>query len=152
MCREHKNTHPVTKEPLSPSDLITLNYSRNANRELNDPVTFKVFSEHSHLVAIATTGNVFLADTVKQFAASGKDLVSDTDFKKSVRRYNSGLWSMSDAFNREDLITLQDPHGFGALQKPAEPVASSRKASVVCTIRFCALIPRLTLLPSLLRW
>lgn len=94
MCREHKNTHPVTKEPLSPSDLITLNYSRNANGELNDPVTFKVFSEHSHLVAIATTGNVFLADTVKQFAASGKDLVSDTDFKKSVRRYNSGLRSV----------------------------------------------------------
>jgi peptidyl-prolyl cis-trans isomerase-like protein 2 len=141
----------VTKESLSPSDLITLNYSRNANGELNDPVTFKVFSEHSHIVAVATTGNVFLADTVKQFAASGKDLVSDTDFKKSVRWYNSGLRSMSNAINREDLITLQDPHGFGVIQKPAEPVASSKKASVVCVIRFCVLMLRLTLLPSLLR-
>jgi hypothetical protein len=82
--REHKNTHPVTGEPLDPSELITLNYSRNSNGELNDPVTFKVLSEHSYIVAIAATGNVFLADTVKQFAVSGKDLVSDQDFKKSV--------------------------------------------------------------------
>lgn len=80
--REHKNTHPITGEPLQPSELLTLNYSRNANGELNDPVTFKVFSEHSHIVAIATTGNVFLYESVKQFSASGKDLVSDVDFKK----------------------------------------------------------------------
>lgn len=83
--REHNNTHPVTGEPLKPAELLTLNYSRNASGELNDPVTFKVFSEHSHIVAIATTGNVFLAESVKQFSASGKDLVSDVDFKKSVK-------------------------------------------------------------------
>lgn len=80
--REHDNTHPVTKEPLLPKDLITLNYSRNASGELNDPVTFKLFSEHSHIVAIATSGNVYLSESVKLFAASGKDPVSDVDFKK----------------------------------------------------------------------
>jgi peptidyl-prolyl cis-trans isomerase-like protein 2 len=77
-CREHDNTHPITKEPLLPSDLITLHYSRKASGELHDPITFKPFSEHSHIVAIATTGNVFLADSVK----GGKDLINDVSFKK----------------------------------------------------------------------
>jgi peptidyl-prolyl cis-trans isomerase-like protein 2 len=84
LSREHNNTHPITNQPLDPESLIALNYSRNSNNELNDPVTFKVFSEHSHIVTIATTGNVFLADSVKLFAASGKDPVSETDFRKYV--------------------------------------------------------------------
>ncbi|KAF9462124.1 peptidylprolyl isomerase-like protein 2 [Collybia nuda] len=89
--KQHHNTHPITKEPLSPSDLITLHYSRKeASGELHDPISFKPFSEHSHIVAIATTGNVFLADSIK----GGKDLVSDVSFKK------------------QDIITLQNPHGF----------------------------------------
>ena len=80
--RGHDNTHPISGEPLVPSKLITLHYSRNSSGEINDPVTFKNFSEHSHIVAIATTGNVFLAETVKQFGRSGKDLVSEVDFTK----------------------------------------------------------------------
>ncbi|KAF8307178.1 cyclophilin-like protein [Clavulina sp. PMI_390] len=114
--KEHNNTHPISGNPLDPSQLIKLNYSKNANGELNDPVTFKIFSEHSHIVAIATTGNVFLAESVKQFSASGKDLVSDVDFKK------------------DDIITLQDPHGFSDIPKstPA-PVASSSKTQPVAS-------------------
>ncbi|THH33507.1 hypothetical protein EUX98_g643 [Antrodiella citrinella] len=87
--QQHDNLNPVTQEPLAPSDLITLHYSRKATGELHDPISFKEFSEHSHIVAIVTTGNVFLADSVK----GGKDLVSDTSFKKA------------------DVITLQNPHG-----------------------------------------
>ncbi|KAG1749881.1 peptidylprolyl isomerase-like protein 2 [Suillus paluster] len=90
--KQHNNTHPITKEPLAPSDLITLHYSRKPSGEIHDPISFKPFSEHSHIVAIATTGNVFLAESIK----GGKDLLEDTKFKK------------------EDVITLQNPHGLPA--------------------------------------
>lgn len=79
-CRQHDNTHPITKEPLKPSDLITLHYSRKASGEYHDPITFKPFSEHSHIVAIATTGNVYLAESIK----GGRDLVADVRFTKYV--------------------------------------------------------------------
>ncbi|KAF6766522.1 peptidylprolyl isomerase-like protein 2 [Ephemerocybe angulata] len=88
--KQHNNTHPTTKEPLNPADLIKLNYSRKeATGEIHDPISFKPFSEHSHIVAIATTGNVFLAESIK----GNRDLVADVTFKK------------------EDVITLQNPHG-----------------------------------------
>jgi peptidyl-prolyl cis-trans isomerase-like 2 len=66
---------------LDPADLITLHYSRKElTGEIHDPISFKPFSEHSHIVAIATTGNVFLADSIK----GGRDLLADTPFKKCV--------------------------------------------------------------------
>lgn len=79
-CRQRNNINPVTQEPLAPADLITLHYSRKPSGEIHDPISFKPFSEHSHIVAIATTGNVFLAESIK----GGVDLVVDVRFKKSV--------------------------------------------------------------------
>ncbi|KAF8922691.1 cyclophilin-like domain-containing protein [Mucidula mucida] len=105
--KQHNNTHPITKEPLQPSDLITLHYSRKeASGEIHDPISFKPFSEHSHVVAIATTGNVFLAESIK----GGKDLVNDVPFKKS------------------DVITLQNPHGLPPASIPNKAIASSSTA------------------------
>ena len=63
-----------------PADLISLNYARKPSGEIHDPIIFKPFSEHSHIVAIATTGNVFLAESVK----GGRDLINDVRFKKCV--------------------------------------------------------------------
>ncbi|ESK97969.1 cyclophilin family peptidyl-prolyl cis-trans isomerase cyp8 [Moniliophthora roreri MCA 2997] len=101
--KQHDNTHPITKEPLTPADLITLHYSRKeASGEIHDPISFKPFNEHSHIVAIATTGNVFLAESIK----GGKDLVNDVPFKK------------------QDVITLQNPHGFTPMSVP-NPTATS---------------------------
>ena len=68
----------MTKEPLKPEDLIKLNYSRKTTGEYHDPISFKPFSEHSHIVAIATTGNVHLAESIK----GSKDLLDDVKFKK----------------------------------------------------------------------
>jgi peptidyl-prolyl cis-trans isomerase-like protein 2 len=66
---------------LSPSDLIKLNYSRKeATGEIYDPISFKPFSEHSHIVAISSTGNVFLAESIK----GGRDLVADVPYEKYV--------------------------------------------------------------------
>ncbi|KAG8936518.1 Peptidyl-prolyl cis-trans isomerase cyp8 [Tulasnella sp. 418] len=101
--KSHNNTHPITGKPLEPSSLISLHYARNANGELHDPVTFKTFTEHSHIVVIRTTGNVFLAESVGKLAG-GRDLVADVPFTKA------------------DLITLQNPHGTSepAAPKPAQ--------------------------------
>ncbi|KAF7339562.1 Cyclophilin-type peptidyl-prolyl cis-trans isomerase [Mycena sanguinolenta] len=106
--KQHNNQHPVTKAPLNPTDLITLHYSRKeASGELHDPISFKLFSQHSHIVAIATTGNVFLAESIK----GGRDLVNDIPFKK------------------EDVITLQNPHGLPPASVPkAAPVAAVQPA------------------------
>ncbi|EUC56374.1 peptidyl-prolyl cis-trans isomerase, cyclophilin-type protein [Rhizoctonia solani AG-3 Rhs1AP] len=67
----------------------------------------KPFSEHSHIVAIATTGNVFLSDSVSKFAG-GRDLVADVSFKK------------------EDIITLQDPHRITTLSIAAPVMALNK--------------------------
>jgi len=59
-----------------------------------DPVTKKVFTDFSKLVAIKTSGRVYLWDTVEQLNVKAKnmrDLVSDEEFTKA------------------DLIILQDP-------------------------------------------
>ena len=68
----------MTKGPLKPDDLIKLNYSRKTTGEYHDPISFKPFSEHSHIVAIATTGNVYLAESIQ----GGRDLLDDVKFKK----------------------------------------------------------------------
>ncbi|KAJ7038316.1 cyclophilin-like domain-containing protein [Mycena alexandri] len=102
--KQHNNEHPTTKAPLNPTDLITLHYSRKeASGELHDPISFKLFSQHSHIVAIATTGNVFLAESIK----GGRDLISDVPFKK------------------QDVITLQNPHGLPPASVPNAPAVAA---------------------------
>lgn len=51
--------NPVTGKPLDTKTLIKLNFSKNADGEYHCPVLFKIFSKHTHIVAIKTTGNVF---------------------------------------------------------------------------------------------
>ncbi|TFK57055.1 cyclophilin-like protein [Heliocybe sulcata] len=114
--KQHNNINPITQEPLTPADLIPLHYSRKASGEIHDPISYKPFSEHSHIVAIATTGNVFLADSVK----GGKDLVEDVPFKKS------------------DVITLQNPHGM----PPASIAAPSTSRASTGTEKAKAVVPK----------
>lgn len=78
--RHHDNKHPITGVKIDPSSLVKLNYARDPKGEMHDPVSFKRFSEHSHIVAIATTGNVFLYESIK----GNRDLVADVDFTKYV--------------------------------------------------------------------
>lgn len=64
-----------------------------------DPVTFKVFTDNTHIVALGNTGNVFAWDTVERLNIKAKmwrDLVSDKEF------------------SRKDIITLQDPQNVGS--------------------------------------
>ncbi|KAI0023250.1 hypothetical protein F4780DRAFT_103841 [Xylariomycetidae sp. FL0641] len=107
---EKHNTNPVDGKPLAARDLIKLNFARNADAgskgadgsgsdgkgDLIDPVSFKVFTDNTHIVAIrhGTYANVFAWDTVERMNIKAKmwrDLVDDTEF------------------GRSDIITLQDP-------------------------------------------
>jgi peptidyl-prolyl cis-trans isomerase-like protein 2 len=92
-------TNPVDGQPLKSSDLIKLHFAKNDADEYVDPVTFKVFTDNTHIVALANTGNVFAWDTVERLNIKPKmwrDLVSD------------------DEFGRKDIITLQDPQNVEA--------------------------------------
>ncbi|KAK4151768.1 hypothetical protein C8A00DRAFT_16861 [Chaetomidium leptoderma] len=108
---EKHATNPVTGEPLAAKDLIRLNFSRNANAaetsdrngvptdgkgDFIDPVTFKVLTDNTHIVAIrhGSYANVFAWETVERMNIKAKmwqDLVDDVEF------------------GRKDIITLQDP-------------------------------------------
>ena len=87
-------TNPVTGAQLSHKDLLKLHMAKNEDGEYCDPVTFKVFTDNTHIVAIRTSGNVFAWDTIERLNIKPKhwrDLVGDEEF------------------TRKDIITLQDP-------------------------------------------
>ncbi|KAE8356703.1 hypothetical protein BDV28DRAFT_154399 [Aspergillus coremiiformis] len=87
-------TNPVDGSALKNSDLIKLNLAKNESGEYVDPVTYKVLTDNTHIVALRNTGNVFAWDTVERLNIKGKlwrDLVTDEEF------------------GRKDIITLQDP-------------------------------------------
>jgi peptidyl-prolyl cis-trans isomerase-like 2 len=90
------DTNPVNGRPLKNSDLIKLQFAKNDENEYVDPVTFKVFTDNTHIVAVRhdDSANAFAYDTVERLNIKAKmwrDLVSDEEF------------------SRKDIITLQDP-------------------------------------------
>jgi peptidyl-prolyl cis-trans isomerase-like protein 2 len=107
---EKHGTNPVTGKLLKDKDLIKLNFARNGDTdahdggggagegkgEMVDPVTFKVFTDNTHIVAIrhGSEANVFAWETVERLNIKPRmwlDLVDDREF------------------GRSDIITLQDP-------------------------------------------
>ncbi|KAI0881858.1 uncharacterized protein GGS22DRAFT_196063 [Annulohypoxylon maeteangense] len=112
---ETHKTNPINGEPLAARDLIKLNFARNGDidskgadgsgsdgkGDLIDPVTFKIFTDNTHIVAIrhGTYANVFAWETVERMNIKAKmwrDLVDDAEF------------------GRSDIITLQDPQNIGS--------------------------------------
>ncbi|KAI9101638.1 cyclophilin-like domain-containing protein [Phlyctochytrium arcticum] len=93
--KKHDNKNPVSGETLLPKDLIKVTFHKNADDQYFCPITFKVFNEHTHIVAIATSGNVYSFEAVEQLnikTKNWKDLMTEEPFK------------------RKDVITIQDPH------------------------------------------
>ncbi|GAA6019639.1 hypothetical protein JCM10207_006951 [Rhodosporidiobolus poonsookiae] len=91
--REH-GTDPMTGEKLSPGDLVRLNFVRNNEGSYHDPVTFKVFNDHTPIAAIKTTGNVYARESIDRLnikPGNWNDLMDDIPF------------------TRKDIITLNDP-------------------------------------------
>eukprot|EP00056_Hartaetosiga_gracilis_P005770 m.88742 g.88742 ORF g.88742 m.88742 type:complete len:540 (+) comp12273_c4_seq7:44-1663(+) len=90
---KHK-VHPVTGKSVSLKDLIKLTFHKNQAGKYQDPVSLKEFNGNTHIVAIATTGNVYEYDTVKNFNMKCNnwcDLMSE------------------EKFTRDDIISIQDP-------------------------------------------
>lgn len=90
------DTNPTDGKSLKQQELIKLDFAKNDSNEFVDPVTYKVFTDNTHIVAIrhGDSANVFAYDTVERLNIKPKmwkDLVSDEDF------------------SRADIITLQDP-------------------------------------------
>lgn len=92
--------NPVSGKPMEAKELLKLNFAKNTNDDQNDevrfqcPALYRSFTKNSHIVAIATTGNVFSYEAVEQLnikAKNFKDLVND------------------EPFTRKDIITIQDP-------------------------------------------
>lgn len=95
------DTNPTNGKLLKRSALIKLNFAQNEAGGYVDPVTFKEFTDNTHLVAVrhGDTANVFQYDTLERLnfkPKMWKDLVSDQDFTK------------------KDLIVLQDPQNLEA--------------------------------------
>jgi peptidyl-prolyl cis-trans isomerase-like protein 2 len=114
-------TDPLTGSPIKRSDLVDLHFSRNADDDVVDPVTGKVLTPNTHIVAIGKTGNVFAWDTIERLNIKAKnmhDLVTD------------------DEFSRKDIITLQDPmsvdgKGYkgGEMDSKEEKIAKAKEAA-----------------------
>ncbi|CCG81645.1 Peptidyl-prolyl cis-trans isomerase cyp8 [Taphrina deformans PYCC 5710] len=114
---QKKGTNPITGTPLDAKDLIKLSFSRNEQGEFCDPVTMKVFNDHTHIVAVQQTGNVYAHETVDRLNIKAKhwhDLISDVPF------------------SRTDLLTIQDPHNLttnsvpGSIRTAAIPQIESK--------------------------
>lgn len=87
--------NPINGEKLLLKNLTKLNFFKNNNCQNHCPVTFKVFNENTHIVAVRTTGNVFSFDAVDRLnikVSYWKDLLTD------------------EPFARKDIITIQDPN------------------------------------------
>ena len=91
---QEKGVSPATGKKLTVKDVLRLKMAKNQDNQWHCPVTCKVFTNHSKVVCIATTGNVFSKDAVKELCFKRnclEDLLDATPFKK------------------EDVISLHDP-------------------------------------------
>lgn len=123
--QQHHN-NPVTGEPLDLKDIIPLIFHKNAEGQFHCPVTYKIFTPHTHIVAVRTSGHVYSYEAIRQLNIEPqhwKCLLSGIDF------------------TREDIIHLQDPHNlehrnaqlFECHRKAPEP--SSAAIAQLCARR-----------------
>ncbi|GAA6024779.1 hypothetical protein JCM11491_000779 [Sporobolomyces phaffii] len=87
-------TDPMTGKKLTAGELVRLNFYKNADGQYHDPVTFKIFNDHTAIAAVKTSGNVYARESIDRLNAkpgNWNDLMTD------------------EPFTRKDIITLQDP-------------------------------------------
>ncbi|CAI5443542.1 unnamed protein product [Caenorhabditis angaria] len=87
--------NPCTGKPLASKDLVHLKFDKDAEGKFRCPVTFRQFTDFSHILAIATTGNVYSSEAIQELNLKRnhlKDLLNDVPFL------------------RTDIIDLQDPN------------------------------------------
>jgi len=97
--KKHK-VNPVTGQPMRASSLVPLHFYKNADGVWHCPISNIVFTDHTHIVAIKTTGNVYAFKSVD---------------KLNIQKKNWIDLVTGEAFTRQDIITIQDP------QNPVDP-------------------------------
>ena len=86
-------TGPTTALPLSLSALIPITYHKNPTTgSYYDPITYKPFNEHTHIVVNIKSGNVYSWESVGLLGVK----------KKDMKDLLTG-----EEFERGDLVTLQ---------------------------------------------
>lgn len=87
--------NPVTGKPIIEADLIQLHFHKNSDGRYHCPVSFKVFTDNSHIVAIRPSGNVYEGGVVEQLCVrtgAMRDLMDE-----------------SVTFSKSDVIEIQNP-------------------------------------------
>lgn len=85
---------PVTGAAMAVKDIIRLHMDKTDDGDWQCPITNKVFTHSSHIVAIRTTGNVYSYSAVEELNLRAKNF---TDLIDGTR------------FTRADIVTIQDP-------------------------------------------
>ncbi|GAB5368121.1 hypothetical protein AAMO2058_001291000 [Amorphochlora amoebiformis] len=94
--RKHKK-NPVNGEPLKLKQLKKLTFHKNVAGKYHCPITNKEFSEHTHIVALWTSGNVYAYEAIEEL---------------NIKQKNMHDLLTGQAFKRSDIISIQDPHNF----------------------------------------
>ncbi|GAA5927111.1 PPIL2 family peptidylprolyl isomerase [Sporobolomyces koalae] len=87
-------TDPMTGNKLTAGELVRLNFYKNAEGQYHDPVTFKIFNDHTALAAIRTSGNVYARESIDRL---------------NLKPNNLNDLMTDEPFTKKDIITLQDP-------------------------------------------
>lgn len=91
---ERFRVHPITGEKVDPDKLFELKFHKNDDGQYHCPIIYKLFNQHSKIVANKKTGNVYSYDAYAKLNLTPKsfrDLLTD------------------EPFTREDIVTIQDP-------------------------------------------
>jgi peptidyl-prolyl cis-trans isomerase-like protein 2 len=121
--KKHKSD-PVSGDPMTESDIIRLHMDKNSDGEWQCPITNKVFTGSSHIVAIRTSGNVYSYNAIEELNLKPKFFNDLIDGSK---------------FTRADIVTIQDPQNpdimakhdistFKHLQQVREDSTEARKS------------------------
>lgn len=76
--------NPVGGGNLEISDLVPLHFHRNGEGKIHCPVSFKVFTNHSHVVMNAASGHIYdaeVVETLNRKPKNWKDLMTNQTFK-----------------------------------------------------------------------
>jgi hypothetical protein len=85
-------------------DVSFFNRLRNGEGNYYCPISLKTFSDASHLVAIATTGNVYSFESVDKFN------IQVCKNKANIYLWQAKHWKdllTDEPFTRKDIITIQ---------------------------------------------
>lgn len=91
---EKHQIHPVTGTKVNATNLIELKFHKNNDNQYHCPVNLKLFNQHSKIVANKKTGNVFSYEAY---------------YKLNLRENNFHDLLTNEAFEKSDIVTIQDP-------------------------------------------